>query len=106
MKVLYSDSVIEVRILTDENNKSIKHIALRYLAPCGYKDKNGADVMETNVMGGETNWFILPHTFGATVGKKLFEQYNAGLDGFDKNEVETLRDWLVDMEIIDDAMCY
>jgi hypothetical protein len=57
-------------------------------------------------MGGETDWFILPYTFGATVGKKLFEQFNAGLEGFDATEVEVLKKWLLEMEIIDDAMCY
>jgi len=106
MRTLYSDSVIEVKILTDENNKSVKHIAVRYVTPCSYKDKNGVEFIETNIMGGETNWFILPHTFGAVIGKKLFEQYHAGLDGFDKSGVEELKNWLVDMEIIDDAMCY
>ena len=106
MTTLYNDSVIEVKILTDENNTSIKHIALRYMKPCSYKDKNGAEVAVTNIMGGETDWFILPHTFGATIGKKLFEQYHAGLDGFDANGVEELKDWLLDMEVIDNAMCY
>lgn len=57
-------------------------------------------------MGGETDWFVLPHTFGATIGKKLFEQYNAGLEGFDKSEVEILKNWLIDLEIIDNVMCY
>jgi hypothetical protein len=62
--------------------------------------------MITNAMGGETDWFILPFTFGAAVGKKLFEQYNAGLDGFDIEGINLLRKWLIEMEIIDDSMCY
>jgi hypothetical protein len=105
-QILYKDSVIEVKILTDDENESLKSIALRYLKPGDYKGKDGQKVIITNAMGGETDWFVLPHTFGATIGKKLFEQYNAGLEGFDKRVVEILKDWLIDMEIIDDAMCY
>lgn len=104
--MLYKDSVIEVKILTDADNKSLKSIALRYLEPGNYKGKDGREVIGTNAMGCETDWFVLPHTFGTTIGKKLFEQYNAGLEGFDKKEVEILMNWLIDMEIIDNAMCY
>ena len=104
--ILYKDSVIEVKILTDDDNELLKSIALRYLKTGSYKGKDGQEVLVTNAMGGETDWFVLPHTFGATIGKKLFEQYNAGLEGFDKRTVKILKDWLIDMEIIDDAMCY
>ncbi|MFY7732506.1 MAG: hypothetical protein ACOVSR_03410 [Bacteroidia bacterium] len=105
-KKLYQDSVIEVVILSDNENESIKSIALKYSKPKNYTDKLGNEVVVTNSMGGETDWFILPYTFGATVGKKLFEQFNAGLEGFDATEVEVLKKWLLEMEIIDDAMCY
>jgi hypothetical protein len=105
-QILYKDSVIEVKILTNANNESLKCIALRYIKPNDYKDKDGNKIHVTNAMGGETDWFILPHTFGATIGKKLFEQYNAGLLGFDKNGITILKNWLIDMEIIDDSMCY
>lgn len=105
-QILYKDSVIEVKILTDKDNESLKSIALRYLEPGNCYDKDGHEVHITNAMGGETDWFILPHTFGATIGKKLFEQYNAGLEGFDKKALSILKDWLIDLEIIDDAMCY
>jgi len=105
-EILYKDPVIEVKILTDDDNESVKSIALRYLKPGNYNGKDGQEVRVTNAMGGETDWFVLPHTFGAAIGKKLFEQYNAGLEGFDKREVEILKNWLIDMEVIDDAMCY
>ena len=105
-QILYNDSVIEVKILTDRENESIKSIALKYLKPATLKDKDGKDVHLTNVMGGETDWFILPYTFGTVIGEKLFEQYNAGLVGFDKNGIEILKKWLIEMEVIDDAMCY
>jgi len=103
---LYTDSVIEVTILSDKENESLKSIALRYVQPRNFIGRDGNEVVVTNAMGGETDWFILPHTFGAVIGKKLFEQYNAGLFGFDINEIEVLKNWLIDMEIIDDAMCY
>ena len=105
-KKLYQDSVIEVKILSDNENQSLKSIALKYIKPRNYNDKFGNEVVVTNSMGGETEWFILPFTFAATVGKKLFEQYNAGLEGFEVSEVEILKKWLIEMEIIDDAMCY
>lgn len=105
-QILYKDSVIEVKILTEDDNESLKSIAMRYLKLGNYKDKDGHDVLVTNAMGGETDWFVFPHTFGATIGKKLFEQYNAGLEGFDKSAVEVLKVWLIDMEIIDASMCY
>jgi hypothetical protein len=105
-QILYKDSVIEVKILTDEDNESLKSIALRYLKSGNHKGKDGQEIRVTNAMDGETDWFVLPHTFGAAIGKKLFEQYNAGLNGFDTREVEHLKNWLIDMEIIDNAMCY
>jgi hypothetical protein len=102
---LYRDFVIEVKIVSDDTNEQLKSIALRYVNPI-YKDRSGNDVLGTNAMGGETDWFILPHTFGAAIGKKLFEQYNAGLDGFERSEVETLKKWLIDMEVINAGMVY
>jgi hypothetical protein len=102
---LYKDSVIEVSIMDDAENESLKNIALRYLAPFKGKKPDG-EITFTNIMGGETEWFILPFTFGTTIGKKLFEQFNAGLDGFDKDGILVLKKWLIEMEIIDDAMCY
>ena len=103
---LYKDSVIEVIIITNIENNSLKSIALKYLNPENYLDKNGDEVIVTNVMGGETDWFILPHTFGIAVGKKLFEQYSLGLEGFEKSGIKNLKEWLLEFEIIDDAMCY
>jgi len=103
---LYKDSVIEVGILIDSENNSLKNIALKYLKPKNYNDKDGNKIFVNNKMGGETDWFILPHTFGITIGKKLFEQHSTGLKGFDKLGVEILKNWLIEFEVIDDAMCY
>ena len=105
-KTLYKDCVIEVEILTEPENSSLKSIALKYLNPQNYCDKDGNEIIVRNKMGGETDWFILPHTFGITIGKKLFEQYCLGLRGFDEVGIEILKDWLMEFEAVDDAMCY
>ena len=105
-KILYKDSVIEVKIIEEEGNKSLKRIALKYVKPVNYSDKDGNEIVVTNAMEGETDWFILPFTFGAIIGRTLFEQYNVGLFGFDKTEIEILKEWLIEMEIIRDSMCY
>ena len=79
---------------------------MKYIEPVNYKDKNGKEIVVTNVMGGETDWFILPYTFGVVIGRMLFEQYSAGLLGFNKTGVEVLKEWQIEIEAINDAMCY
>ena len=63
----------------------------------------------TNIMGGETQWFLLPHSFGVAVGRNLVEQEVAG-DGlsnfFDEIAFKRMVDWLVEMEEFSEAMCY
>jgi hypothetical protein len=105
-QTIYKDSVIEVSIIDDSKNVSIKSIALKYVKPMIGKKPDGSVVQFTNAMGGETDWFILPFTFGAAIGKKLLEQYIAGLIGFDSKGTDKLKKWLIEMEVIDDAMCY
>ena len=108
-KIIYNDDVIEACIFSDSENVELKSIAIRYLKPTNYIGKDGKDgkvVEVTNAMGGKTDWFVLPYTFGAVIGKKLFEQKNAGLDGFNDDGYQELRNWLIEMEEIDDAMCY
>lgn len=104
--IIYNDDVIEVCIISDSENSELKNIAIRYLKPKNYKEKDGQEIPLTNAMEGETDWFILPFTFGAAIGKKLFEQKNAGLKGFNKKGYIELKKWLIEMEQIDDAMCY
>lgn len=106
-EIIYYDDIITIRISSQGDRDDILQISLRYYAPKNVKDKNG-EVMGhlTYNMGGETDWFILPHTFGVEIGRKLFELYNAGLDGFNKNAVLILKQWLKDMEVIHVAMCY
>jgi len=81
-------------------------LAIRYLRPKEYRDKAGHLHPTTNVMGGETDWFLLPYTFGAAVGRILAEQKLAGLPGFRQNGFEKMITWLVDTGELTDAMCY
>jgi hypothetical protein len=106
---VYSDGVIAVSLVAEDMEraeKNLVNLAIRWLPPVPCRDKAGKLVPITNVMGGETDWFWLPHTFGAAVGKKLVEQKAAGLEGFQADGFARMVAWLVDMEELDDAMCY
>ena len=63
---VYTDGVIAVS-LSSENDEAAKkflfHLSIRWLSPKPYKDKNDIEVHVTNIMGGETDWFILPGSF-------------------------------------------
>ncbi|MCL3782713.1 hypothetical protein EMN47_20190 [Prolixibacteraceae bacterium JC049] len=103
---IYSDSVIEIALFPDTETVEIQRIGFRYIKPQNYSDKYDKKVRVTNIIGEETDWFILPEIFSQVIGKKLFEQYNAGLTGFDTQTIEKLKNWLIKFEIIDDAMTY
>ena len=106
---VYEDGVISVSVVADDAGKAERnlwHLATRWLAPQPYRNKTGDTAQTTNVMGGETNLFILPHTFGAAIGKKLIEQNVSGLPGFHAEGFARMVAWLVDMEELSDAMCY
>ncbi len=107
--IIYDDEVISVGLHVknaDADEKDLLQLAVKWLTPQPYKQKDGATVELTNMMGGETSWFILPHTFGAVVGKKLVEQKTAGLTGFQEIGFKRMVKWLIEMEHLDDAMCY
>lgn len=57
-------------------------------------------------MGGETDWFILPFTFGAVIGRKLFEQKNVGLKGFVEDGYNELKEWLIVMIRVRSRKCW
>lgn len=107
--IIYNDGVISVGLHvenTDADEKDLLQLAVKWLKPQPYKKKDGTIVKTTNLMGGETSWFLLPHTFGAVVGKKLVEQKIAGLCGFQREGFNRMVKWLVEMEHLDDVMCY
>ncbi len=107
--IIYDDGVISVGLHaenTDADERDLIQVAIKWLTPQPYKQKDGTIVETTNLMGGETSWFLLPHTLGAAVGKKLTEQKTAGLSGFQDDGFNRMVKWLVEMEHLDDAMCY
>ena len=106
---VYEDGVISVSIVAAdacEAERSLWHLAIRWLAPQPYRDKVGNILQTSNVMGGETELFLLPHTFGAAVGRKLVEQSVSGLPGFHVEGFTKMVTWLIDIEELTDAMCY
>lgn len=106
---VYDDGEISVSLVAedaDRAEKNLWHLSLRWLPPMGYRDQSGNIVQTTNIMGGETEPFILPHSFGVAVGKKLIEQKVAGLPGFHDEGFSRMVAWLIDDGALTDAMCY
>lgn len=108
---VYDDGVVAAALLTHDKARSehesfARHLAIKWLLPTSYRDKQGVEVPTTNIMGGETDWFILPLTLGAAIGKQLIEQKAAGLPGFDEAGFAAMVEWLLEGEDIFDGMCY
>lgn len=106
---VYSDSEICVSLVAEDTDcaaKNLWHLAVRWLPPMPCRDKAGNVMETTNVMGGETEPFILPNTFGAAVGKKLVEQKVAGLLGFHDDGFARMVAWLIDDGELAETMCY
>jgi hypothetical protein len=106
---VYADDEIAVVLLAKDQSavqKNLFSLAVRYLLPKSYQQKNGNLVETTNLMGGETAWFILPHSFGTVVGKRLIEQKISGLPGFNEDGYTRMISWLVEMGELHDAMVY
>lgn len=108
---IYLDSVIAVALLVhdkapEDQESFSRHLGIKWLAPKNYRNKKGVEGSVTNVMGGETDWFILPLTFGAAIGKQLIEQNAAGLPGFDEGGHQAMIEWLLEGEDIFDVMYY
>lgn len=107
--LIYEDGVIAIKLFAenaDKEKSGLFHLAICYLKPQDTIYKNGEIGKVTNIMNGETDWFILPTSFGYAIGKRLIEQKVAGLDCFDENGFKRMVDWLIDMEEINDAMEY
>ena len=107
--LVYEDGVISVALQvadSDDDQNDLLHVAMKWLDPNPLRHKDGTTLETTNLMGGETAWFLLPHTFGAAIGMKLVEQKTAGLPGFNEVGFSRLVRWLIEMEYLDDSMCY
>ena len=103
---IYNDDVVEVALVSPENDSGITCLAMRWLQPQPYTDRNGEETEVTNHMGGETDWFIVPFTFAAAIGRTLIQQQAAGLAGFSEPGMAILIEWLTELEEVSDAMCY
>ena len=107
--LVYEDDVIAVKLSaidTASEKVFLFHLAIRYLIPKNYQNKENKTIEVTNMMGGETDWFILPYSFGIAIGKTLIEQKVSGLTGFDEGGFQRMVNWLIEMEEISDAMSY
>lgn len=111
-QLVYDDGEIAVSLMADSVHKAEKmilHLAMRWLPPKSYQDRQGNSVGTTNCMGGETDWFWLPTSFGYAVGRVLIEQKTASpelVSYFDENGFAKLVQWLVDADELTSGMCY
>jgi hypothetical protein len=107
--IVYEDEVIAVGLRAENgeaDERDLLELALKWLPPQPCRKKDGTIVQTTNMMGGETDWFLLPHTLGAAIGMKLVELRAGGLSGFKDDGFNRMLKWLVEMEHLQDAMCY
>lgn len=106
---IYEDGVVAVKLLAqnaDSDERQTFTLAIRYLPPQDIWKKDGSISKTTNIMGGETDWFIVPYSFSVAIAKSLMEQKVAGLTNFSDEGFSRMISWLVEMEEINDAMCY
>lgn len=107
--IVYEDGIIAIGLHAEDADADARHVlqlAVKWLPPQPARTTDGTLVDMTNIMGGETGWFLLPHTLGAAVGKTLTEQKIAGLEGFQEAGFDRMVKWLVHTEHLADAMCY
>ncbi len=104
-EIIYDDGEIAVALVQIELSSDIIHMAIRWLKPEPYQ-KDGKEIKTTNLMGGETDWFIVPFSFAVSIAKGLIEQKVSGMPFFKDKGFSDMVKWLVDHEEINDAMCY
>lgn len=56
--------------------------------------------------GEETGWFLIPFTFAIAIGRMLSEMKAAHHPSIDPRGFEVMVQWLVEVEGLNDAMCY
>ena len=105
-QLIYEDGVVAVALASTPEGGSSLRLALRWLEPQSYRGRDQRMVETTNAVGGATDWFIVPLTFGAAIARTLVEQHAAGLTGFTEDGFAALVRWLVDDNELHDSMCY
>ncbi len=103
--LVYDDGDIAVALVQSSAGGSRRSLALRWLLPQPYQ-KDGKRVPTTNLMGGETDWFIIPFSLAVGIARALIEQKAAGLSSFNDNGFSKMVSWLVDLEELNNSMCY
>jgi hypothetical protein len=104
--LVYDDNVVAVALVTAHEDSDMLSLALRWLEPGEVRKPDGSGYQLTNHMGGETDWLIIPFTFGASIGRTLVMQKAAGRLGFHDAGFAAMVEWLVDLDELEDAMCY
>lgn len=104
--VVYDDGEIAVAIVQTEQDSNIVHLAMKWLNPQPIQRKDGTIEPTTNLMGGETDWFILPFTFAAAIARVLIELKVTAMPYFNEVGFSEMVNWLVELEEVHDAMCY
>ena len=106
--LIYDDGVIAVALIAGDESAAARqlfHLGVRWLAPKSYR-KAGIEVAVTNIMGGETDWFLLPHTLGVGVAKALIQRKAAEPENFDGLAFSRMMTWLVAKKEVFDGMAY
>jgi len=103
---VYSDDEIAVSLVKIDSHRDSLNLAIKWSEPQPYRRKEGELVETTNLMGGETDWFIVPFSLAVGVARVLIEQKVTGLSGFDESGFSAMVRWLVELEELNDAMCY
>ena len=106
LHLVYEDGVIAIAMVSPSDESTSTSLAMRWLEPSPYMRKDGQMVPVTNHMGGETDWFVVPYTLAAAVGRTLVLQRAAGLPGFEDVGFAAMVAWLVEDEGLPDSMCF
>jgi hypothetical protein len=104
--IVYDDEEIAVAIVQTKQGSKILHLAMKWLEPAPTRYKDGKIVPKTNLMGGETDWFVLPFTFAAAIGRVLIELKVTGLPYFNEDAFAEMVEWSAELEEVNSGMCY
>jgi hypothetical protein len=102
---IYDDGVIATALVRTDSGSTLLHLAMRWLPPEPVR-KNESEVSTTNLMGGETSWFVLPHSFAVPVARFLVERRALNAHGFVDQGFAAMIAWLLENEAVFDGMCY
>ncbi len=104
--IVYNDAVFAVGMINTNKEKEIFHLSIKYAKPEPIRNQRGQIEEISNIMGGETDWFILPHTFAVGVVKVLIELKVSGMFGFSEEGFQKMVNYFVEMEDIQDGVSY